>query len=123
MQTVPAPSARPATTLLFAAALSAGLLAGCSSVNVWPFGEGAREVSRAPGNATEYRCDGGRRFHVRMLEGGAAWLILPEREVRLEKGAGNRYTAGRLVLEIDGPSATLNDPPTVFSNCKVPAAG
>jgi len=107
-----------------ACALALPLLASCSNVTVWPFGSGdTREVNRTPGNATEYRCDGGKRFYVRTLDGGAVWLILPERELRLEKGAGNRYTAGRVSLEIDGQNAALSDPPTTFTGCKVPAAG
>ena len=102
------------------------LLAGCGampSVSLWPFGESrSAELNRTPENATEYRCDGGLRFYVRTLEGGAVWLILPEREVRLAKaGGGARYAAGRLALEIDGSSATLADPPATYTGCKVPA--
>ena len=65
------------------------LLAGCGEmkVNLWPFGsDTVQERSRTPANATEYQCAAGKRFYVRTLEGGTAvWLILPEREVRLER--------------------------------------
>ena len=65
---------------------SALLAGGCGSINLWPFGEsGASEISRKPANATEYRCDGGRAFYVRNIDGGAVWLIAPDREIRLEK--------------------------------------
>jgi hypothetical protein len=95
------------------------LLAGCSSVSLWPFGDGeTRENSRKPANATEYRCDGGRAFYVRNLDGGAVWLIAPDREIRLEKQAEGRYGVGRVLLEIAGEAATLTDPPAQFSNCK-----
>ena len=103
------------------------LLTGCGEINVkkyLPFGgDTVQERSRAPANATEYQCAAGKRFHVRMLEGGAAaWLILPEREVRLEKvGAegGTRYSNGIAVLEINGNEATLKDGATIsFVGCK-----
>jgi hypothetical protein len=66
------------------------LLAGCGEVNVrkyLPFGgDPIQERSRTPANATEYQCAAGKRIYVRTLEGGAAvWLILPERELRLER--------------------------------------
>ncbi|TAK43048.1 MAG: hypothetical protein EPO29_05535 [Betaproteobacteria bacterium] len=100
------------------------LLPGCSSVNLWPFGgEGAQERSRAPANATEFRCDAGKRFHLRYLDGGAsAWVIFPEREFRLDKvaaPAGTRYTNGSAMLEINGNEASLADGPTIsYTGCK-----
>jgi membrane-bound inhibitor of C-type lysozyme len=103
------------------------LLAGCGDINVRkyiPFGgDTPPERSRTPANATEYQCAAGKRFYVRMLEGGAAvWLILPEREVRLEKlgaDAGIRYSNGIAVLDINGSEATLKDGATIsFAGCK-----
>ena len=103
------------------------LLAGCSDMNVkqlWPFGtKTAQERSRTPANATEYQCAAGKRFYVRTLEGGGAvWLILPEREVRLEKlgsDTGTRYSNGIAVLELNGSDATLKDGAAVsFTGCK-----
>ena len=100
----------------------AALLSGCGSVSLWPFGEpGASEVSRKPANATEYRCEGGKAFYVRILDAGAVWLIAPDREIRLEKAAGstvNVYAVGKVRLEIDAQSATLLDPPAQFLGCK-----
>lgn len=101
------------------------LLAGCGDINVKkyiPFtGDGPQERSRTPANATEYQCNGGKRFYVRTLDGGAAvWLILPEREVRLNKlGADMRYSNGIAVLEISGNTATLTDgAASSFAGCK-----
>lgn len=103
------------------------LLAGCGDINVRkyiPFtGDAPQERSRTPANATEYQCNAGKRFYVRTLDGGAAvWLILPEREVRLNKlGAGTdmRYSNGIAVLEISGNSATLTDgAAAAFTGCK-----
>lgn len=103
------------------------LLAGCGSVNLWPFGEvRTQERSRTPSDATAYQCDGGKRLYVRYLDGGrAAWVIFPEREFRLDKVAsdsGTRYSNGSATLELKDAEAALSDGPTVvYSGCK--AAG
>src|SRR3972149_5004100 len=112
-----------------ALALSATLLlpAGCSSIdNYNPFGESKPAEARKPENSTEYQCDNGKHFYVRMLDkGNAAWLIYPDREVNLDKiagGAGTRYSNGIAVLDINGAEATLNDGPKIaYTGCKVPA--
>ena len=100
----------------------AALLAGCGSINLWPFGEsGPTEASRKPANSTEYRCDGGKAFYVRNLDAGTVWLIAPDREIRLEKAAGSTdlvYSAGKVRLEITSQNATLLDPPAQFLACK-----
>lgn len=99
------------------------LLAGCGgSINVWPFGDsGPVETTRTHADAVEYRCDTGKRFWVRRLEGGDAWLIAPDRELRLPRaGADGRHAAGKVVLQLAGPTATLVDPPAEFANCRIP---
>lgn len=85
---------------------------------------GPSEISRAPANATEYRCADGKRFYVRPMEGGAMWLIAPDRELRLPKSAGaeGRYSAGRVILEISSNGASLTDPPATFEACRIPSA-
>jgi len=114
--------------LKIAALAGISLLAGCGEINVkkyLPFGDDStiQDRPRTPANATEYQCAAGKRFHVRTLEGGAAvWLMLPEREVRLDRlGAegGTRYSKGNTVLEISGSEARLSDGPAAsFSGCK-----
>jgi hypothetical protein len=100
-------------------ALFAALLAGCGSVSLWPFGESeSKEHSRKPANSTEYRCADAKTFYVRNLDGGAVWLIAPDREIRLDRQAAGRYGVGRVLLEISGDGATLTDPPAVFMSCK-----
>jgi membrane-bound inhibitor of C-type lysozyme len=101
------------------------LLSGCGEINVkkyLPFGgDAVQERSRTPVDAAEYLCAGGKRFYLRTLEGGAAvWLILPEREVRLNKiGASSRYSNGIAVLELNGNEATLTDGAAVsLAGCK-----
>jgi hypothetical protein len=100
----------------FFIALLLPLLAGCG---MWPFGESeTSEKSRKPANATEYRCADGKAFYVRNLDGGAVWLIAPDREIRLDKQSDGHYGVGRVQLEIGAAAATLVDPPSVFSDCK-----
>ena len=105
------------------------LAGGCGGFNpssLWPFGEGLQ--GREPGpppNALAYRCDGNRSFYLRMLDGGAAWVILPEREFRLDKvaGAAGRFGNGVATLEVNGDIATLNaGPGQAYTACRVPKA-
>lgn len=116
---------RFARSALPAAASLALLLAGCGGFNIWPYG-GGKEQSRTPADATEYQCAGGKHFYVRYLyNGGAAWIIFPDREFRLDKvasAAGTRYTNGIAILEVNGNEATLADGSAIsFTGCK--AAG
>lgn len=92
------------------------LFAACSSMNVdlWPFGGGKeQDLTRTPAGATAYACEGGKRLFVRYLDNGAAaWIILPEREFRLNKvtaGAGTRYSNGGATLDLKDNEATLFD--------------
>ena len=50
-----------------------------------------------------------------MDKGSRVWLIYPDREIGLEKvgGAGERYSNGIAVLDINGNEATLSDGPKV----------
>ena len=92
------------------------LLSACGSVNldVLSFG-GAKEqdTSRPPAGATAYQCESGKRLFVRYLDNGAAaWVILPEREFRLNKTAsasGTRYSNGNDALDVKDGAATLYD--------------
>jgi len=112
-------------TVLFSTILLSLLLSGCSgSINIWPFdGPKAQDRPRTPPNATEYQCHNAKRFYVRYLDNGnAAWVIYPEREVRLDKvttDSGTRYSNGIAVLEVNGDVTTLADGPAIsFTGCK-----
>jgi membrane-bound inhibitor of C-type lysozyme len=92
------------------------MLSACSSMNVnlWPFGGGQeQDPSRSPAGATAYQCEGGKRLFVRYLDNGAAaWVILPEREFRLNKttsGGGTRYSNGSATLDNRDNEVTLFD--------------
>ena len=107
-------------------ALSAAGCGGMSVPTFGLFGDKNLERSRVPPNSITYQCAAGKRFYLRYLDNGAAaWVILPEREFRLEKvaGEGGRYGNGKAVLAISGDGATLSDGPAVsYAECKVPAA-
>lgn len=101
------------------------LLAGCSSVEVWPFGEESLERSTAPANSTEYQCAEGKKFYVRSIDkGNAAWLILSDREVALPKveaSEGERYSNGVSILTIRNGEARLEESAiSTYAECKVP---
>lgn len=100
-------------TALLVASIS-GMLAGCSGMKIWPFGgEKTDELTGQPANSTEYQCEGGKKFYVRMLDHGkTAWVILPLREVALPSvvsASGARYSNGITTLNTKGNEATLED--------------
>lgn len=103
---------------LAGACLATLFLAGCGGLSLWPFGNAAGPVPRGYENATPYRCEGGKGFHVRLLENGnAAWLILPERQVRLERKGDGAYSNGLATLKLD--AGTLDDTSAIsWRGCK-----
>ncbi|MBM3350643.1 MAG: lysozyme inhibitor [Betaproteobacteria bacterium] len=112
-------------TPFFFMTLFATLLSACSTISLPnPFGSDNKERARAPKDATEYLCEGNKRFYLRMLNNGRdAWLIYPTHEVNLSKAAGNdnRYVSGAITLVISGNEVTLNDGEKIaYTGCKVP---
>ena len=111
---------------LWASAGLSLLLSGCGSVNVklWPFdGDRGQDRAGVPTNATEFQCNGGKRFYLRYLDNGTAvWLMYPDRQVRLDKvdsTSGTRYSNGIAMLEINGNESMLADGPALsFTGCK-----
>ncbi len=102
------------------------MLSACGSVNLnlWPFGgDKEQDPSRTPAGATAYHCEGGKRLFVRYLDNGAAaWVILPDREFRLNKtasGTATRYSNGNATLDLKDGGATLSDDAAVtHAGCK-----
>lgn len=96
-------------------------VAGCSSVNLWPFSDDKERAAgnAEPPNATRYHCDGNKTFYVRpMYEGKSVWLILPDRQVRLDGTDSGKYSNGIAVLTTDGTNASLTDGPSIsYANC------
>ena len=100
--------------------------AGCGSTNLIPFmGDKQVERSRVPANSVTYQCAGGKRFYLRYLDNGAAaWVILPEREFRLDRvlNETSKYGNGKAVLTV-GDETSLVDGPTVsYLGCRIPSA-
>ena len=115
-----------ASSTRFAAALAVVIaLAGCTGVTDTLTGGlfGVKEVdrSRPPENATLYACDGGKSFYLRLRD-DAAWVILSEREFRLDKATGvpgTHYANRAASLDIDQSGATLVDAPDIsYTGCK-----
>ncbi|HSH72625.1 MAG TPA: hypothetical protein VK974_06170 [Methylophilaceae bacterium] len=110
----------------YSALLLVLLLNGCGGFSVWPFGGGtkAEADSYKPENSTEYLCDAGKKFYVRTIDNGAAvWLILPDREVALNKAVSSQssmhYSNGITTLDITGSDATLDlNPTSSLKGCK-----
>lgn len=114
-----------ATPWLFGFAM---LVAGCGSVNIWPLSDSKPASSpRIPENATQFRCEGGKSFYLRYLDSGkSAWVIYPDRQVRLDKlanDAGGGYSNGIATLKFAGAEASLTDGPGIsYRGCKAAVA-
>lgn len=78
----------------------------------------------APVPTIEYRCAGGKRFHVRYREDGTqAWVLLADREVilnRIESQLSTRYVNGAVILDAKGLDATLaTGTAWAYTECKM----
>lgn len=98
------------------------LLAGCSglsNLSLWPFGgENTGKEPGPPPNSVEYRCSGGKSFYLRMLAGGDAWVIYPDRQVRLPKTGEGRFSNGIANLQLGAADTSLDDGPAIaYSGC------
>lgn len=116
---------RKVVTALACATLVLGGCGNMSMKSVWPFGDDKTpERSRVPTNSVEYKCAGGKRFYVRQIDDGAsAWVILADREFRLDRQAGgSTYGNGKAVLDLGGEAVTLSDGGALaFTGCAKPA--
>lgn len=105
-----------------AAAALAVLLGGCAGS--WlPWGHSDREQPRRlPEGAVELDCAQGRKLLVRhFADGKSAWIILPDREFRLDRAPGpaERYTNGATTLSVDGDASSLDiDGSRQYADCK-----
>ena len=94
------------------------LIGGCSSW--WPFGSSSGEPSRVPAGATEFACAQGRTLYVRFTDDAkSAWVILPEREFRLERSTDERYVSETTTLSLQGDAANLDiEGSRAYVDCK-----
>ena len=104
--------------------VSVSVLGGCAITDLWS--GGPRELSRTRTDVTEMRCNDARSFGMRVTaDGKSAWVVLPDREFRLDAVAGvaGRYTNGRTTLNVQGGEATLEETGNpAWTGCKRPAA-
>lgn len=109
------------------AATIAVLAAGCGTAEkLWS--GGPVERSRVPAGVTEFACEGNKVLRVRFESGEkSAWIVLPEREFRLDAvqgGPAGRYSNGRNTLTASATEASLEEGSnTVFTGCKRKAGG
>ena len=108
--------------------LSLFLLNGCSSFNLDKekitdiFSLDDEDQTLSPENSIQFTCDQNQIFFLRYLEDkNAVWIILDNREFRLEKDLvnDNKYSNGKTVLEIseDNISITSNKK-FIYKQCK-----
>ena len=105
------------------------LMPACSTldkvkdVNLWPFGNSA-DAPRVykPANSTEYLCEKGKKFYIRILDNGAnIWLMLSDREVLLAKVGNEKvYSNGISRLDMTSPEVSLEaSAENRYIGCKV----
>jgi hypothetical protein len=109
--------------------MAAGALlaaAGCSSLGEIITG-GPKEQSRVREDAVQLACGTGKTLLLRIEPGGkSAWIILPEREFRLDlmQGVGDtRYSNGKTTLLVKDEAYSVEEGGTAsFANCRKPGA-
>jgi hypothetical protein len=101
------------------------LLAGCGTLDFWPFQRNDTGSIPNPENATLYKCDSNKSFWLRTLKDGAMWVIYPDRQVRLDKMDSDpkKFSNNIATLDMSGPDVSLNDGPQIaYSGCKATAS-
>ena len=82
------------------------------------------EVNLTPEDTTEFQCANNEIFYLRYLEeNNAVWVILKDREFRLDKNDGGNdtytYTNSTISLDINEDSAVIEiDSPTLYEECQ-----
>ena len=108
--------------------LSLFLLNGCSSFNLDKekitdiFSLDDEDQILSPENSIQFTCDQNQIFFLRYLEDkNAVWIILDNREFRLEKDLvdDNKYSNGKTVLEISqGNVSITSNEKFLYKQCK-----
>ncbi len=104
------------------------LLNGCSSINLDKekitdiFSLDDENQILSPENSIQFTCDQNQIFFLRYLEDkNAVWIILDNREFRLEKDLvdDNKYSNGKTVLEISqGNVSIASNEKSLYKQCK-----
>ena len=108
--------------------LSLLLLNACSSINLDKdkitdiFSLDDENQTLSPENSIQFTCDQNQTFFLRYLEDkNAVWIILDNREFRLEKDLvdDNKYSNGKTVLEISqGNVSITSNEKSLYEQCK-----
>ena len=108
--------------------LSLFLLNGCSSFNLDKekitdiFSLDDEDQILSPENSIQFTCDQNQIFFLRYLEDkNAVWIILDNREFRLEKDLvdDNKYSNGKTVVEISqGNVSITSNAKSLYKQCK-----
>ena len=108
--------------------LSLFLLNGCSSFNLDKekitdiFSLDDEDQILSPENSIQFTCDQNQIFFLRYLEDkNAVWIILDNREFRLEKDLvdASKYSNGKTVLEISqGNVSITSNEKFLYEQCK-----
>ena len=108
--------------------LSLLLLNACSSINlnkekitdIFSLDDENQPIS--PENSIRFNCDQNQTFFLRYLEDkNAVWIILDNREFRLEKDLvnDNKYSNGKTVLEISQRNVSItSNEKSLYEQCK-----
>ncbi|WP_137719726.1 hypothetical protein [Methylobacillus flagellatus] len=103
--------------------VAALLLSACGTVkSLNPFKEERINPDPvAPANSITYQCEQFKRFYLRKLdkESNAVWLILPDRELRLERTGTDLYSNGIAVLNTSPEAGSLSDGALRYTGCKI----
>jgi membrane-bound inhibitor of C-type lysozyme len=105
------------------------MLAGCSGGGWVPWSRSSADVGGpyTPPGAKGYACEGGKRLLVRVeADAKSAWVIYPDRELRLNRAvsaSGEQFSNGRTILTVKDGEAVLEEGGAVqFAKCKLERA-
>ena len=107
--------------------VSVALLAGCGSSSTswmpWTKEERPTGAKYTPEGAKGYGCAEGKRLLVRFdSDGKSAWVIYPDREMRLDRvssASGEEFSrAGTTLSTKDGETTLIEGSAVQFANCK-----
>jgi len=99
-------------------------LAGCSTSWLpWSTSSGGTGGPYTPPGATGYTCEGGKRLLVRFeSDAKSAWVIYPDRQLRLDRvaaGRGDEFSRAGTTLATREGETTLTEAGAVqFARCK-----